>query len=127
MLFKTESLQLEFDNSPLLLRLLADDFCDYVTTHFAKKPICTRIWEAVAGSSGVHEVHRGIDFRDEHDGVFFFTPDESAELLEYINNKYYRNDGHPTLLHHSFCGGPMHMHLQIAESNMVYVPPKVTP
>lgn len=120
--FKDPNLQSEFDSAPLLLKILADDFVDYCKTKFNKDPICTRIREHIDGSSGVHEAFRGIDFRDQYSGTRFFMDTEISELLEFINNKYARNDGFLTMIHHSFQGGPFHVHLQIAELTTAYMP-----
>lgn len=124
MIFKDPSLEQELANSPLLLRILAEDFVNFCQKNFNKEPICTRIKEHIEGSSGVHEAYRGIDFRDQFSGTRFFMENEISKLLAYINSKYARNDGFPTMVHHSFQGGPFHVHLQIAESNMAYKPTK---
>lgn len=121
MQFKEVNLENEFKQSPILLQIIANDFSDYCLDHFNIVVMCTRIKEIVHGSSGVHEAGRAIDFRDEHPtGNFRFSDEQESEVCRYINQKYERNDGLPTIIFHSFCEGPKHVHLQIAESNMVY-------
>lgn len=123
-LFKDSRLKEEFESTPLLLQLITKDLAHFCETTFNKDVIITRVLEKIEGSSGVHEDSRAVDIRNQHDEKFFFTELEIAPMLDYLNNKYYRNDGKPTAIHHSFCGGPLHIHIQIADSVKAYMKEK---
>lgn len=123
MIFKDPSLENEFNNDiPIFLKFIVEDADEFCRLHFNKEIIVTRVLEKVCGSSGVHEAHRAVDIRDEHDGSFFFTADESQLLMDYINGKYKRNDKLETLIFHSFNSGPRHGHIQVAFTMDNYIP-----
>lgn len=119
MIFKEEYLQHEFHTRHTLLQQMAFDF-EQLSRSIGVEPVITRILERVTGSSGVHEVGRAIDFRDEHAGKSLYTDKQVRFLLAKINAKYRRTDGKLTLIHHSFNGGMSHFHLQLAPSLKVY-------
>jgi len=120
MKYKKDRLEGEILNRPPLLQKMARDF-EKLSRTFGIEPMVTRVLERVSGSSGVHEAGRGIDFRDEHAGLRLYTLDQVGVILTEINGKYRRKDGRPTLLHHSFNGGPEHFHLQLAPSLDLYI------
>lgn len=119
--FKAPSLKNEFDESPLLLQIIVKDLALFAYENFQIPITITRVLEKIEGATGVHQDHRAVDIRDEHAGQHTFTEDQIKELLAYINNKYYRNDGKPTAIHHSFDGGPFHIHVQIAAQTKTYM------
>lgn len=110
--FKDPKVQAEFLKSPVLLRIIARDFALW-SLEKGIIPVMTRVLEKIDGSSGVHEDGRACDFRDEHDGIRLYTDSQITEVVQYLNQKYVRNDDKPTALWHSFCGGPHHIHLQV--------------
>jgi len=111
--FKEEHLKEEFKSRPEHLIKMTRDFVK-LSRAFSIEPVVTRVLERIDGSSSVHEAGRAIDFRDEHVGLRLYTRDQVGIILTEINGKYRRKDGKPTLLHHSFAGGPYHFHLQLA-------------
>lgn len=117
--FKSIQVSREFDEAPIFLKIIAKDFA-LASIDKAIEPVITRVMEPVDGSSGVHEAGRAVDFRNEFNGKTLYSPSQVAELIAYINAKYYRNDDKPTMIHHSFNGGPFHFHIQISADNMVY-------
>jgi hypothetical protein len=85
---------------------------------YGVEPVITRVWDAVCGDSGVHEAHRAVDLRDETVdalGVshWLYTPAQTDTIVNTINERYPRSDGKLVCIHHSFNGGPHHMHLQV--------------
>lgn len=118
-LFKSNKVKDEFYEAPLLLQYISEDFIRK-SIQFGIEPVVTRVLEKVVGSSGVHESYRAVDFRDEFMGKRLYEAHHVEELLNYINSKWYRNDGKPTLVHHSFNGNPYHFHLQMALNTMTY-------
>lgn len=116
MRYKTPNLEFELKHSPQSLIDVAEYF-DELCEDLGISPVVTRVWEKIDGSSGVHEAHRAIDFRDEtiHNGVsqFTFTKHQREKIIEMINKKFPRYDGKPTAIHHSFNGAPHHFHLQV--------------
>ncbi len=92
-----------------------------------QEAIITRVLESVCGDSGVHEARRGVDVRDEFEGGRLYTDNQVKMLVEHMNTCYPRNDGKPTCIHHSFAGGPLHFHIQIALSTLAYEPLKSVP
>lgn len=119
--YKFGNIQIEFQNAPLLLRIIALDFIA-ASNAMGIEPIITRILEPIEGESGVHRWHRAIDFRDEFNGLLTYNLKQASDILTYINTKYARNDKKDTLISHQFKDGPKHFHLQIAESNLAYMP-----
>lgn len=122
MIFKDQKLELEWLLIPFPLRVIAEDFATKAKKEFNIDSVVTRILEKIDGSSGVHEDHRGLDFRDQHGASFLFSEEQRIEMLTYINKKYQRFDGKPTIIWHSFNGGAFHFHLQIPRDVLAYVP-----
>lgn len=120
MVFKTPRLIFEFDSLPKILRDMADQFDTMCNDEYSIDPVVTRVLGAVAGSSGVHEAGRAIDFRDEHGGVFLYSQEAREWLVKEMNRIYSRNDSKLTLYWHSFRGAPHHFHLQLASNMEVY-------
>lgn len=127
MIFKVPRYKTEFDSAPLLLRLMVTD-ADSLTRHrFKKELVVTHVLDlgkdCLEGSTGVHRDYRALDARSEHKGIFMFDKSELEILINYINLKYKRNDGYPSLYHHSFKGDPYHLHFQIARLTKAYMFP----
>ncbi len=72
----------------------------------------------------MHEANRAFDCRNEFEGGRLYTDEQAKILCEHMNVVYPRNDGKPTMIHHSFDGGPMHLHCQIALLTTAYEPKK---
>ena len=119
MKFKTETEEAEFQKVSLILQLIVRDI-ELLVRGFAKEITITRVLSPVSGESGVHLDHRAVDIRDEFQGERTFSAAEIAVLLDSINNKWKRNDGYETIIHHSFHGGPWHLHVQIPELTRAY-------
>lgn len=122
MKFKSEVVAAEFSGLSLFLQYMAFDLDATAKADFGQEIIITRIKEHICGDSGVHEVNRAFDVRNEFDGGRFYTDEQAKKLCDYMNAKYARNDGKPTMIHHSFNGGPMHLHCQIALDTKTYEP-----
>lgn len=117
MKFKNALAESDFKIMPKKLLELATDFETY-SLFFGIEPTVTRIREPFPGDSGVHEQGRGIDFRDsvfQQDGSTkrTYTLDQVDSLINIINTRHARDDSKPTIMHHSFQGGPAHFHIQI--------------
>ena len=112
MKYKTDRVFNELMAAPVMLQYVAEEF-NRISRQLGVEPVLTRVLEEVEGSSGVHEDYRGIDFRNEHKGVFLYTYEEVLAIEKYINDKFPRNDGRVTCIHHGFMGGPEHFHIQI--------------
>ena len=122
MQFKDETVAYEFLHTPLLLRMMVDDF-NTLSMKCGIEPMVTRVKEHIEGDSGVHEQNRAVDIRQEHPpGVLAYDFQQQNELLVFINEKYRRNDGKPSMICHRFGQGMLHFHLQIANFTNVYVP-----
>jgi hypothetical protein len=112
--FKLPELEVELEAAPIVLQLLAWEFEKLSRLWGGIEPIVTRIREKVEGSSGVHEIGRALDFRDEHPkGEFLYSHGIRSKLVEHFNRKYSRRDKKPTLLWHAFHSGNHHFHLQV--------------
>lgn len=122
MKFKTPIIEKEFLGAPLLLRMMLIDANNYSVRSFDKELTITRIKASIEKSSGVHRDYRGADCRDEYCDQLTFTPDEVKKILDTINERYKRNDGYESVIHHSFQGGPKHFHFQIAALTKAYMP-----
>ena len=122
MKFKTPEIEIEYLNTSLFLQEMADKLDAISKATCGQEIIITRIKEHVCGDSGVHEANRAFDFRDEYDGGRLYTDDNVKKLCDYMNMLYPRNDGKPTMIHHSFNGGPLHFHCQLALYTTVYEP-----
>lgn len=117
MQFKTENLKDEFAHAPTMLQVMAIWFEQLSVAHFGIDPVVTRVLEKVAGSSGVHEAGRAVDFRDEHAGKRTYTPEQVEFLVSEMNRRFPRKDKRKTCMHHSFKGGAFHFHIQVEASN----------
>lgn len=117
MRFKTPELKEEFWRMPAMLQVIALYF-EEVSLRIAQvDPTVTRILEHVAGSSGVHEAGRAIDFRDEFGAKRTYTAEQVERITADVNERFPGNDAKPTCLHHSFKGMPYHFHLQISSGD----------
>ena len=87
-------------------------------------PVVTRVWDPVPGDSGVHEAHRAVDFRDHtlvpderllgrFSETAAYTAGQVRHIVETMNAEFPREDGKLVCIHHSFCGGMLHFHLQV--------------
>lgn len=120
MKFKTPALEDEFLGASVFLQHLAEDFDKASKNYFGQEAIVTRIKESICGSSGVHEDYRAIDFRNEFDGGRLYDEEQVKFLVNYMNLLYPRNDEKTTCIHHSFDGGPLHFHVQLARLTKTY-------
>jgi hypothetical protein len=113
MKFKTSREKMEFDNAPYVLQQMAIDVDRFVTENFRKEITITRILRKIGnGESGVHQLYRAFDVRNEHPiGNFLFTEDQVNLIVQYFNTKYKRTDGYDICVHHD--GTAMHFHFQI--------------
>lgn len=117
--FKTPQVQKEFQEATLILQLLAEDFIK-LSNHFNIVPVITRVLEDIPGATSVHPAGRAVDARDCYDGSFLYTPDQRIHIVEFINKKWYRNDGKPSIIWHKVPGSVEHFHMQVALNTMVY-------
>lgn len=117
MQFKDPNLQDELAKTPTMLQVIAEWFCQLSINYFSIDPLVTRVFETVDGSSGVHEAHRAVDFRDQHDGTFLYKPEQVLFLLSEMNRRFPRSDRKMTMIHHSFNNGPFHFHCQVAPNS----------
>lgn len=123
MIFKDLQVQDEFTNKiPCFLRYMGLDLDLMSQSLFNKEITITRVLEFVAQDSGIHEHHGAFDIRNEHDSLFTFTQYECSKLCDFMNEKYKRYDGKPTMIFHSFQGGMNHGHIQIHLSMDAYIP-----
>jgi hypothetical protein len=120
MRFKEPHLEKQFLESSVVLQCIVKDFALFAKDQFQKEVVITRLWDKVAGESGVHTDKRACDIRDEYSGVYSFTTEQREKLLQFINEKWPRNDGKLTCIHHSFSGAPHHFHLQIPTLTKTY-------
>jgi hypothetical protein len=112
MRFKEAHMQAQYFSRPT--RLL--DVCRYfaeLSEEMGIEPVVTRVTDTVPGESGVHPAGRAVDFRDESGGSRLYTDEQAADIVKAINEKFPRDDGKPTCMHHGFQGGPLHFHIQI--------------
>jgi len=124
MKFKKPEMEAELANAPILLLQFAIIFDTESRMHCGQEAIVTRVLETVPGESGVHTDYRAVDFRNEFEGGFLYSEDQVKHLVEYMNNLYPRNDGKVTCIHHSFDGGPLHFHVQLATLTKTYALPR---
>lgn len=124
MKFKSPQVELEFKSLSVLLQHMAEKLDEFSLVEAGQEIIITRVKEHIPGDSGVHEANRAFDARNEYAGGFLYTEEQSKKLCEYMNTKYPRNDGKPTMICHSFGGGPLHLHCQIAALTTAYEPKK---
>lgn len=110
--FKEPDMQIQFNSAPKKLQEIALYFCQ-LSEDLGIDPTVTRVVDGVDGDSGVHEAHRGIDFRDQLGDQSLYSPEQINSITSAINNMYPRTDGHLVCMHHSFENGPFHFHIQI--------------
>lgn len=120
MKFKSPHLEQQLKDAPLLLKFLAQDFGELAAT-LGIEPVVTRVTDPVQGESGVHTDYRAFDIRDEYNGEFTYSESQRLMILKSLNAKYFRNDGKPSVIWHSFGGGPHHFHVQIAALTKTYM------
>ncbi len=123
MLFKQDELKHELAATTIFLQDMAENLDRFVRLSTGMEIMITRVVEHICGDSGVHEANRAFDVRDEFDGQRTFSDEEIEKILNFMNQAYPRNDGHKTAIHHSFNGGPYHLHIQIALNVNTYVLP----
>lgn len=113
MKFKEAHLIDQYNARPEALKEVCRYF-EELSLEFGVEPVVTRVTDRVPGESGVHPAGRAVDFRDEFaPGLFLYSPEESARIVEAINERFPRTDGKKVCIHHSFSGGPKHFHIQI--------------
>lgn len=120
MLFKSQHMKEQLNLADPQLIVVAADFV-LLSKFFHVEPVVTRVSDEVKGSSGVHEVGRGIDFRDNHRRKYLYTPGQVELILNMLNLKYARNDGFKTAIWHQVSGSTAHFHLQVPDSLEKYV------
>lgn len=116
MKFKLPHMKAQYEVLPAKLL----EVCEYFNQLSLKEgiePTVTRVSDPVDGESGVHLLHRAVDFRNEYfDGRVkrWLYPIEVVDhITNMINTKFPRNDRKLVAIHHSFKHGPFHWHLQI--------------
>lgn len=123
MKFKTPEVEKEYDLVSVFLQEMAEKLDAFSRINFNQEIIITRVREKIEGSSGVHEDGRAFDVRNEYDeGKYLYTDEEMKKMVSYMNQIYPRNDGKTTCIHHSFQGGPWHLHVQLASLTKTYEP-----
>ncbi len=127
MKFKSDQVLHEFMHTSVFLQDMADKLDTFSKMETGQEIIITRVKEFICGDSGVHEANRAFDCRNEFDGGRLYTDEQAKTLCDFMNTTYARNDGKPTMIHHSFGGGPFHLHCQIASLTAAYEPkgPKI--
>lgn len=109
----------QYKEAPLALRAIAEYFAQ-LSANNGVIAFVTRITDPVKDDSGVHEQGRAMDLRNEYiigQSKRWLYPQETVEeIVNAINTKYPRDDGHYTCIHHAFEGGPYHWHIQIPYS-----------
>lgn len=122
MKFKTDSAKEQLGQSCAKLQEVVAYF-EQLSLKEGIEPLCTRMWDAVCGDSGVHEAKRAADFRNETrlgtDSAFLYSKESTKSIVDAMNQRYPRKDGKVTCMHHSFQGAPFHFHLQIMVSDIV--------
>lgn len=122
MKFKSPKVEAEYENTSVFLRDMAVNLDTWSQIDYGQEIIITRVKEQICGDSGVHEDNRAFDVRDEFEGGRIYNDDQIKVLLARLNSFYPRNDGKPTAIHHSFQGGPLHIHVQLASLTKTYEP-----
>jgi hypothetical protein len=116
--FRDSRIESEFENAPLLLKMVAEDFC-LLSNEYKITPVLIRVHETTCGSPE-HENGLAIDFRDEYTSGFTFSPGQQQRIIDVINDKYTRKDEKPTLQFQSSDGVPMHAHIEISKDVKIY-------
>jgi hypothetical protein len=112
--FKEPHFESQYNSRPPKLRSACADFVE-LAEKMGIDAVVTRVTDPVSGESGVHPAGRACDFRDEYaPGKFLFTSEQVKIILDFLNEHYPRKDGLKTAIHHCFCGGPFHFHIQTA-------------
>ena len=124
MKFKAPEIEAEFNQTSIFLKEMAYNLDMFSKLATSQEIIITRIKEHICGDSGVHEANRAFDCRNEFEGGRLYTDVQIKMLCDHMNWLYARNDGKPTMIHHSFQGGPFHLHCQIAALITAYEPIK---
>lgn len=122
MKFKSPEVEKEFHQLSVFLQYMAAELDEYSRNLTGIEIVVTRVKEFIPGDSGVHEANRAFDVRNESGNVFTYTDEQAKMLCDFMNQKYPRNDGKPTMINHSFENGPFHLHCQIATMFSVYEP-----
>ncbi len=122
MKFKSPLVEAEFKNTSVILKQMAEKLDSFSLSEFKQELIITRIKEVVCGDSGVHEANRAFDARNEFEGGRLYTDEQIKKIIEFMNTTYPRNDNKVTCIHHSFSGGPFHLHVQLALMTVAYEP-----
>ncbi|HNA61489.1 MAG TPA: hypothetical protein PKW79_00225 [Rhabdochlamydiaceae bacterium] len=120
MKFKSPQLAEEFSKTSVFLQDMAETLDAFSKMETGQEIIITRIKEHICGSSGVHEDNRAFDARNEFEGGRLYTDEQVKKMVSYMNTVYPRNDGKVTMIHHSFQGGPFHLHVQLATLTKAY-------
>ncbi len=122
MKFKSEVVAAEFIQTSVFLQHMAFALDDFSKKEFGQEIIITRVKEPICGDSGVHEANRAFDVRNEFEGGRLYDDAQIKKIVQFMNSRYPRNDHKPTCIHHSFQGGPNHIHVQLALMVSVYEP-----
>lgn len=117
MLFKNDRCRIDFDKCPSKLKEICLLF-ETLARKCGVEATVTRVKEPVTGESGVHTAGRAVDFRDEfvidaERSKRLFTDEQAQSIVDTINAGYPRDDRKQVAIHHSFLGGPLHIHIQI--------------
>ena len=113
MRFKEPHMQAQYLSRPSKLLEACRYFAE-LSEEIGIEPVVTRVTDKVPGESGVHPAGRAVDFRDEVGGSRLYTDEQVSSIVNAVNAKFPRDDGKLTCIHHSFNGGPLHFHIQIA-------------
>lgn len=114
MRFKEPRLEKQLLECPPRLSEVAKVFAWIFREETGAEAVVTRVFDPVAGESGVHLAKRAVDFRDETSaGLDLATDAQSAKIVARMNLLFPRSDKKPTCLHHTAGGGPRHFHVQI--------------
>lgn len=116
--FKDSKVESEFDDAPLLLNMVVEDFC-LLSNEYKITPVMIRVYENTCGSEE-HEKGMAVDFRDENPDGYTFTPGQQQRIMDVINEKYRRKDEKPTLVFQSSDGVPLHAHIEITSNVKMY-------
>ena len=121
MIFKLPQYANQYSILPDKLKRVCELF-EKLSLQHQINPVVTRVSDPVQFESGVHPVHRAVDFRNQYyDGTvnrWLYPQEVVDQIVNSINLAYPRDDGRVTCLHHSFLGGEFHFHLQIRYSDV---------
>lgn len=109
----------QYEMLPAKMLEVCESF-NQLSLKFGVEPTVTRVTDKVDGESGIHQLYRAVDFRNEYfDGKskrWLYPIEEVTFICDTLNKKYPRTDKKLTAIHHSFKNGPFHFHLQIMAS-----------